>query len=79
MEAHTSNAGEFMNRKARIMVQVMALGVGLALGFGANQAVAARQPAEAGYLPCNDDFDCIEYCGSEDSAYCNPRNLCLCL
>ncbi len=66
-----------MNLKARIVFQVMALGMGMAFGFGANQALAARQQPETSYQPCVATVECVEYCG-DASPYCNSKGLCVC-
>ncbi|QRN94412.1 hypothetical protein JRI60_35505 [Archangium violaceum] len=71
-----------MSRQMRIALQVFALGMGVAFGFGAQQAAAKSSEAQVGSQPapaksCQIDDDCFEYCGSE-LAFCNPRNLCIC-
>jgi hypothetical protein len=71
-----------MNRKARITLQVMSLGLGIAFGFGANQALAKHDEAamQSGnsYQSCVDDIDCDNYCGGPDSGFCNSKGLCIC-
>jgi len=70
-----------MNRKIRISLQVMSLGLGIAFGFGANQAMAENDEAiveGTSYQSCVDDYDCDTYCGGPDTGFCNSRGLCIC-
>ncbi len=70
-----------MNRKIRISLQVMSLGLGIAFGFGASQAMAENDEAIKNgnsYQACDFDFECDDYCGGLDTGFCSPRGVCLC-
>lgn len=66
-----------MMKQAKRLWAVVALGVGLGMGFSAGARPTAQEPASEGSVECVRNSDCDARCGEPGSGVCESGR-CVC-